>query len=378
MDPTSSTVAGSSASSGAAGGFGGAGGASEAGAGGANGGAGASSTSASASAQASSSSEASSSGVSSSSSGSGGGGGCAPPDLNPTIPATLSATGLYTDIASKTVAPSVRDYSVVYPLWSDGADKQRFILLPDCTTIDTSDMDHWELPPGAKLWKEFSVGGSRIETRYIHRTGPTRDDFTFVAYQWDAGETDAAAVPNGVTDANGTTHDIPAQWECLTCHDHLPERVIGFGAIQLSHGGGGWTLASLIAAGRLSAPGATSYSVPGDATARAALGYLHGNCSHCHNSTVEGEMFATPYDLRVAVAAQTVQETSTWLTAVNVPTAEFMHPGIIDRITAGDPSSSCVTYRMGQRGDADQMPPFGTKVVDSSGLSAVSTWIQSL
>ena len=144
----------------------------------------------------------------------------------------------------------MRDYSVVYPLWSDGATKQRFILLPDCTTIDSSDMDHWELPPGTKVWKEFVVGGARIETRYIHRIGPTRDDFTYVAYQWTPARPDAAAVPNGVVDATDDPRH-PRAWECLTCHGHLPERVIGFGALQLSHGGSGWTLASLVAAGRL-------------------------------------------------------------------------------------------------------------------------------
>ena len=102
-----------------------------------------------------------------------------------------------------------------------------------------------------------------------------------------------------------------------------------------------------------------------------------GNCSHCRTSTVDGEQFSTPYSLRVLVAAQTVEDTATWQTAVNVPTAEFMHAGITDRITAGDPSSSCVAYRMGQRGNDDQMPPFGSKVVDQTGLATVTAWIQS-
>jgi hypothetical protein len=33
---------------------------------------------------------------------------------------------------------------------------------------------------------------------------------------------------------------------------------------------------------------------------------------------------------------------------------------------------------MSQRGDGDQMPPFGTKVIDQTGLATVTAWIQSL
>ena len=88
-------------------------------------------------------------------------------------------------------------------------------------------------------------------------------------------------------------------------------------------------------------------------------------------------MFATPYDLRVAVAAQTVEETSTWQTAVDVPLAEFMHPGSQpDHLRRPGVELRRLPDGPARRGD--QMPPFGTKVVDQSGLAAVSTWIQSL
>ena len=61
-------------------------------------------------------------------------------------PATLSGTGLYSDLSTQTLADGVRSFAPTYQLWSDGAQKSRWVKLPPCGTIDTSDMDHWMLP----------------------------------------------------------------------------------------------------------------------------------------------------------------------------------------------------------------------------------------
>jgi hypothetical protein len=71
-------------------------------------------------------------------------------------PATLSCTGLYADIATKTLAQGVRSYQPAVPLWSDGAQKARWIELPPGTQIDASDPSEWTFPVGTKVWKEFS------------------------------------------------------------------------------------------------------------------------------------------------------------------------------------------------------------------------------
>src|SRR4051794_11446494 len=41
------------------------------------------------------------------------------------VPATLSATGLFQDIRTRTLAPDVRTFEPNYKLWSDGAEKVR-------------------------------------------------------------------------------------------------------------------------------------------------------------------------------------------------------------------------------------------------------------
>jgi hypothetical protein len=355
---TSSVGAASSAGAGAAGGSGGGFG-------------GAWTATVAASAAASSSSSAASSGA--------GGGPCIPGPLDddPTVPPTLSATGLYSDIASGTLAPDVEAYHTLYALWSDGAEKYRFVKLPACSQIDSTQMDHWYFPIGTKLWKEFRVGGVRVETRMIKRIGPDYGDYVFAAYQWDAAGTEATHVPNGVSDANGTQHDIPATWECTTCHGHSPERVLGFGAVQLSHDGPGPTIETLSAQARLTVPHA-KFVVPGDPTTAAALGYLHANCGHCHNETTAAASFVNPFVLRLSVDDATPADTGVLQTAVGVPVEKFSHPGVTHRISPGNLDASCVHYRMSVRGSLDQMPPFGTEQVDAAGMAAVDAFILSL
>lgn len=304
-------------------------------------------------------------------------GGC-PGDPNlplmDTPPAKLSETGLYD--ASGQIAPWVQTFEPQYKLWSDGAEKLRYIYVPKCAQIDTSDMDHWNFPVGTRAWKQFTVNGTRVETRLIHKNGTGPADWIFVAYQWDDTDTDADAVPNGVIDAKGTTHDIPSTNDCVQCHGKLSERLLGFSAIQLTHTDGtitGASIQSLSDAGTLTVPAPNGFTIPGVAqSTRDAIGYLHANCGNCHNSS-----FATlDLRMRVLTGQTTVADTDVYTTAVNVPTAQFNCS--CNRITPGDPSQSAIFQRMSSRVATTQMPPLGTEVADTNGIDIVSAWITDL
>lgn len=316
--------------------------------------------------------------------GTAGQGGCAPSlptDSEP--PETLSATGLYEDIGSKQHPDHVQPFAPAHELWSDDADKQRWIYIPECEQITTSDMNDWSLPVGTRMWKEFRVGGARIETRLIERTGAGPHDFIFAAYLWDDGETEAHRVPEGQLDAKGTNHDVPDESACRRCHGSheqgggRPSRALGFSALQLSHDEAGVTIASLVADGRLTDPPATDYSVPGDAAEQAALGYLHANCGHCHNDTTDG-VPQLDMNLWLGVDETTVSTTATYLTAVGQPNTTFNDQNVTARIEPGDPSSSAVWFRMNQRGNNAQMPPLASEATDPDGIAAVETWITNL
>jgi len=239
---------------------------------------------------------------------------------------------------------------------------------------------------GTKLWKEFDLNGKRLETRLVWKYGAGPDDVLYVSYWWnpEAGIPNDAKIADpilGEQDVIGTTHDIPAEQDCETCHNSIEEHVLGFGAIELNHTSPGANIHTLIEAGTLTTnPSLTDLAIPGNATVQAALGYLHANCGNCHSrSPGFSGVPAMPMYLRLSVGTRTVQETDTYTTAVNQPTTDFTPNGITYRIAGQAPAASCVTYSMEQRNDSRyEMPPLASNVVDDAGVATVSAWITTL
>ena len=300
------------------------------------------------------------------------------------LPRLLSLTGLYTDISTKTVHPAYDIYTPRYQLWSDGADKRRYVYIPECQPIDNSDPDNWQVPVGTRFFKEFSVNGKRVETRIMQRLGTGPRDWAFASYRWTEDEGEAIIVPpDGLENANGTAHDIPSRVACTQCHGGYaygggrPSRGLGFSAIQLSHDGDDLTVAKLAAAGRFRESPVLPYTVPGDAVTQHALGYLHANCGNCHNESVDG---VPQVDLNLWLDRDqtTVEETGAYLTAVERYNTLFNDQHVTARVASGDPDSSSLYYRMNQRNNNAQMPPIATEVVDQEGLDLVRAWIESL
>lgn len=301
-------------------------------------------------------------------------------------PATLAETGLYAAATNPTllpsIAPGVESYAPSYALWADGAGKERYVYIPACATIDTSDADHWQFPVGTRLWKNFRLGDDLLETRMIHRYGSGAEDWLFVTYGWDLARPNdpgaAVAVLHGAPNAGGTIHDIPDPWECGACHGKLPDKPLGFSAIQLSHGGDGLTMQKLSDWGWLSVPARNGFEVPGTPVQKAALGYLHANCGGCHNS--HGQLPRdNPMLLRLLVAQTDYAKTDTVITTIGVPTlnaATELHGK--PRIDPQQPATSAIFLRMSNRGDF-QMPPIATKLPDTDGgLAQVQAWIESM
>jgi len=285
------------------------------------------------------------------------------------LPEKLSDTGLFADIARDQLAPGVLPYRPQFELWSDGAAKRRWMLLPPGTQIDTRDMDSWVFPAGTKFWKEFTHDGVRVETRLFEKRGDGEDDWVGVAYLWDADQRDATEIPLGARDALGTPHDVPAAGDCLACHGGRHSRILGFSAIQLSltASPGDIDLDGAITAGLVSTPPAGRIVVPGDATERAALGYLHANCSHCHNADRPdaAPCFDPPPKINFFLAVDQLRapgDTAAYRTAVH----RCFEPG--------DPGASRMIDLVSHRGD-DQMPPLATEQVDDRAVALLRGWI---
>jgi mono/diheme cytochrome c family protein len=309
------------------------------------------------------------------------------------LPRWLSETGLYSDVSRLSVDGRNRRFTPQYPLWTDGAEKRRWVRVPAGQTIDAADVDGWSFPVGTKFWKEFAFAGRRVETRMLIRT--SAEQWAFASYVWNTDQTDAELAPAaGIADiaeiAPGKRHSIPSVDDCRACHDSNRTEPLGFTALQLSDDRDALamhaepphddmlTLRTLIDERLLSpiAPAlletAPRIAAP-SARARAALGYLSTNCGACHNSLSSlaplGLQLRQPaYGGGLAVVIEGLQRRTKW----DRPGAAPETTRVVDRDT---PALSALLLRMKSRRPSSQMPPLGSVIADHQALQMISGWV---
>jgi hypothetical protein len=302
------------------------------------------------------------------------------------LPAHLSGTGLYLEGSATQVDPRNLAFSPQYPLWSDGATKRRWIYLPPGTAIDGSRPDAWEFPRGTRLWKEFSLHGP-VETRYIERLAD--GTWRYATYVWNEEGTDATLAPiDGATVRGG--YVVPAEFDCRACHEGAAVPVLGFSALQLSadrdplapHADprSDVDLQALIARGLIrNLPPALQGARPRievtSPVERAALGYLHGNCGHCHNDNAT----RVPVDLSLAQSVGDGPASATRVLRSMIDAGGRFRPhgasATARLIAPGSPDTSVLIARVRSRNPQTQMPPIGTRLIDSTALALLERWI---
>lgn len=314
-------------------------------------------------------------------------------DALSTVPADLACTGLYSDAERQQVGADMLFFEPGFSLWSDGAEKRRFLALPPGARIDTAMADRWRFPVGTRTWKEFSirVGGElrRAETRYMVKTGPT--EWLAATYAWSPDQRSARRVRNGVDHVFGTEYSIPDETTCVRCHAGAPDSVLGFEAVLLAAPEArGATLATL--APMLTAPlDSAEFQVPGRPEERAALGYLHANCGiACHNTSPRADALGSAFPMRLELDASPrmlgpearVESATVYRSGVDVRTLGYASPEFPPvasrRIAPGSPDASVLAYRMNSRGAGTAMPPIGTTIIDRGGVAQIRAWIAGL
>jgi uncharacterized repeat protein (TIGR03806 family) len=297
------------------------------------------------------------------------------------FPKTLSATGCFeASDATKPVAGLI-PYAVNAPLWSDGADKKRWMAVPDGQRIKLAADGDFDFPNGSVMVKEFSLNQKRVETRLFMRHSD--GGWAGYTYEWNGAGTDANLLPAGKTSQVGTqTWTFPSRNECVSCHTNVAGGTLGLEIAQLNYE------YVYEATNRMSNQIATLDHIglfetsPGDPTTLPLLpaydsmaplqarakAYLHANCSICHRPMGTGR---GPQDFRFA-------------TAVNMAMLCNVDPqegtlGIAGAklIAPGDPSKSIVSARL-RALDTNRMPPLATRVVDPTGTKLIDDWIMSL
>ncbi|HEY6877197.1 MAG TPA: PQQ-dependent sugar dehydrogenase [Polyangiales bacterium] len=295
-----------------------------------------------------------------------------------TFPDRLSETGCFDARNPTQPAPSLIPYGVNSPLWSDGAEKERHLSLPDGTTIGIGADGDFDLPIGSVVAKSFKVDGKFVETRLLVR----HDDggWAGYSYEWNDQQTDATLLTSSKTKAVGAqTWYFPSRSDCVNCHTDAAGRTLGLELAQLDgdlvypetrrisnqlatleHIG---VFAAALPTGIPALPAPTG-NAPVDQRARS---YLHANCSFCHRPNGPGR---SDMDLRFARSLKDAK-----LCNVAPATGDLGIAGA-KLLAPGDLQKSLVLVRA-RSTDASRMPPLASALVDPQGTKVIADWIAS-
>ena len=155
---------------------------------------------------------------------------------------------------------------------------------------------------------------------------------------------------------------------CVQCHQGGSDFPLGFNYLQLSSAAKAVNIFTLRTENKFTAPPVMADEIPGNANDKAAIGYIQGNCAHCHNGVNQARNFRH-----------------------NSNVTEFNNEPIIlalanqsKLIIPGSPETSYITLRfqglpLVAGGTAPQrMPRIGSNIIDPVGLQVLSTWITSI
>jgi hypothetical protein len=237
---------------------------------------------------------------------------------------------------------------------------------------------------GTKLWKEFSKGGQRIETRLWQKVSATY--WADTAYAWNADESAATRSDGGdIPWGDGGTYHIPTPDECQQCHRGRNDRILGFEQVLLGLAGAtGLTLDQLAVEGRLTVPPPSKPLVIGDdgtGLAAPALAWMHVNCgTTCHNSNSSSTAWATGLFLRLdptQLDGRSVKTFDALTTTIGVAAVSPAWKRRT-RIIPHDPANSLLYQLISHRGAGVQMPPIASSVVDEADVPLVEAWIEEM
>jgi uncharacterized repeat protein (TIGR03806 family) len=334
---------------------------------------------------------------------------CVPPATTGAQAPLLSASGCVDPADPKKAAATLMPYGVASPLWSDGAEKHRYLALPDEATVhvrnctDTpsecdapedggtgQDDGDWDVPVGTVLMKTFALEGRLIETRLLMRKG--NFDWWGFSYRWRDDQSDADLLASNTDGydaevegpAGIQTWHFPSRQQCLQCHTTAAGVSLGLDTSQLNtefrypNGVAANQLATLAHAGvfdRTPEP-RPAYADPAAADLgleERARSYLHANCSLCHRP---GSNY-TGIDLRHTTSLGDSH-------LCDAPDKGDLGVAGALRLVPGEPESSVVSLRMhsletsGDGAFLYRMPQIGSNVVDELGTSLIDEWIASL
>jgi uncharacterized repeat protein (TIGR03806 family) len=314
----------------------------------------------------------------------------------------LSEYGFFTGaMRDQSPAKGTIAYRLNTPLFSDHAEKLRFVRLPENATVPFNDSSVFDFPVGTALVKTFfypedsrnpAKGRRLMETRVLLRE---EDGWKALPYVWDEEQNDAWFDPAGEAkevayiDSDGRkrkhAYQIPDLNQCKGCHNRSEKMSpIGPSARQLTGPAdaartGEPQLATWSAAGILKGL-PSDYDMSrkvvwndpktGSVEERARL-WLDINCAHCHRPN--GPAATSGLFLGV-------EETDPHRLGIRkTPVAAGRGAGDLQfGIMPGDPDRSILVHRMQSTDPGVMMPELGRSQVDREAVALVRAWIKGM
>jgi uncharacterized repeat protein (TIGR03806 family) len=310
----------------------------------------------------------------------------------------LSDYGFFKDKLSELhPVKGVFKYELSSALFTDYAVKDRFISLPQGTSIDYTAKGPLDFPDSTIIIKNFAYTNEAhqkimIETRLLVKD-PFDKNWKVMNYLWNKEQTDAvkhiagAKLPIVLLDDDGnkisTVYQVPNTNDCKRCHVHndtltpigpkarnLNFTIEGQQVNQLAE----WVSRAILkgapdpsAIDRLP-DWKDSKNFTLDQRARA---YLDINCAHCH--TKGGDAYNTGLFLEYE------QTGKSQVGIMKVPVSAGGGAGGLNYdIVPGDAAHSILAYRMNSTEPGTAMPELARTVVHKPAVKLIEDWIKNM
>lgn len=300
------------------------------------------------------------------------------------FPRTLSEYGFF-DGGPDRPASSLIPYSVRNPLFSDYAEKERFIHLPPNGEIAVGSDGRVAFPPGTALIKSFGYYDEAgeldiLETRVLLAR---EDGWLALPYVWNAARTDAVLkvagtrIPAAFDDPSGERHEIsyavPNKNQCKQCHSRN-DRLEPIGTVWpemiFPREGDRERLQDSASFPRNGLFASAGWDDPDARPAERAESYLRANCAHCHSREGSASNSGLFYDETLGPYA-----VSGW--KKRPVAAGRASAGFEFVVAPGKPADSILVHRMKSLEPGVAMPEIGRATVHKEGVAVVEEWIRT-
>ena len=321
-----------------------------------------------------------------------------PPTAAGKPPATLLETGVFQDLVKLQPKSGFVPYYVNSPLWSDGAQKLRWVGLPSNGKVRFAATGEWLFPPETILVKHFQMPAKentqvkRLETRLLIVDSTGKGGYG-LTYKWRADNSNADLVEEkgldetlsaAANDGGKQVWHYPSRNECLACHTANASFVLGLNTRQLNglltYPGTRvvdnqlrtWAYLEMFNAppteGQISNfAQLVKLSDPNAPLETRIRSYLDANCAQCHRPGGSPSNFDARFDTPLAKAG-----------VINGSLRNELGIKGSKVVVPNDLGKSMLYQRMISEHATQRMPPLARNVIDAEAQKAIEQWISGM